>query len=179
MKKSVIMLSLLIPLTLWGGNYDTSLLQIGAKLFPKIILIEKGMQERIQTSIHLVIVASPAYQDNARNFAKMLQHQYPDGINNYTLRTTLVTPKEALQMKSIHAFILMMSPEEPQIHPLVLHSNENKILTFCFDPALLKNGVLLSLHIEKSVKPYLNITALKQGGYTFEYSFIKLSTLFE
>lgn len=179
MKKLIIMLSLLIPLTLLGGYYDTPLLQIGAKLFPKITLIEKGTQERIQTSIHLVIAASPTYQENARTFSKMLQTQYPEGINNFPLRITITTPKEALQIKNTHAIILMMPPEDPQTRSLIEHSYENKILTFCFDPALLKSGVLLSLYIGKNVKPYLNITALKEGRYTFEYSFIKLSTFYE
>ncbi len=179
MKKLIIVLSFLIPITLFGGYYDTSLLQIGAKLFPKIIFIEKGTLERIQTSIHLVVVASSQYQENGRSFSKMLQTQYPEGINNYPIRITLATPKEALQIKNVHAFVLMMPPEDPQTHSIIAHSSENKILTFCFDQALLKSGVLLSLHIGKSVKPYLNITTLKEGGYTFEYSFIKLSTLYE
>lgn len=179
MKRLILFLSLLIPLKLLGGYYDTPLLQIGAKLFPKIPFIEKGTQERIHTSLHLIIVASPAHQESARTFSKMLHTQYPKGINNYPLLITIVSPKEALTIKSAHAFIVMASPEESQIDPLIEHSYKNSILTLCFDPSLLKRGVLLSVHIGKSVKPYLNITALKEGGYIFEYSFIKLSTLYE
>lgn len=179
MKKAICFLFLLIPLTLWGGSYDTPLLQISSKLFPKILFIEKGTKERIQSSIHLVIVASPSYQETARLFSKMVQNQYPDGINDYPIQITVVSIKEAFSIKNTHGIIFMIPPDEPMLDSLIKHTYENKILTFCFNPSLLRNGVVISIYIGKNVKPYLNITALKEASFTFEYSFIKLSVPFE
>lgn len=179
MKQILCFLCLLIPLHLGGGSYDTPLLQIGSKLFPKILFIEKGTKERIQSSIQLVIVTTPSYQETARLFSNMVQNQYPEGISNIPLRITVVSPKEAFGIKNAHGIVLMTPPDEPLLDPLIKQTYENKTLTFCFNPALLKNGAVISLNIGKNVKPYLNVTAVKEASFTFEYSFIKLSTLFE
>lgn len=141
--------------------------------------MEKGTKERIQSSIHFVIVASPANQEAARLFSNMLQHQYPEGINNHPIRISIVSSREALSIKNVHGIILMISPDETMLESLIEHTYEEKILTFCFDPLLLRNGAVISVYVGKNVKPYLNISALKQASFTFEYSFIKLSVPFE
>ena len=179
MKKLLYFCILVIPLTLFGTSYDTPLLQISSKLFPKILFMEKGTKERIQSSIHFVIIASHANQEAARHFSNMMQNQYPDGINDHSLRISIVSAREALSMKNVHGMILMIPPDENILESLIEHTYENKILTFCFDPSLLRNGAVISLYIGKNVKPYLNISALKKASFTFEYSFIKLSVPFE
>jgi len=179
MKKLLFFFILVIPLTLFGASYDTPLLQISSKLFPKILFMEKGTKARIQSSINFVIVASPANQEAARYFMNMVSNQYPDGINDYPIQLSIVSTKEALNMKNVHGIIFMLSPDDPLLEPLIKHSYENKILTFCFDPSLLRSGVIISIYIGKNIKPYLNISALKESPFTFEYSFIKLSIPYE
>ena len=179
MKKLFYFCILVIPLTLFGASYDTPLLQISSKLFPKILFMEKGTKERIQSSIHFVIVASPANQEAARHFSNMVQNQYPEGINDHPIRVSILSAKEALGTKNIHGIILMLPPDDNLLEPLIKHTYENKILTFSFDPSLLRNGAVISLYIGKNVKPYLNVSALKEASFTFEYSFIKLSVPFE
>ncbi|MDD2828655.1 MAG: hypothetical protein PHW18_03660 [Sulfuricurvum sp.] len=179
MKYLIYFFFLVIPLTLLGESYDTPLLQISSKLFPKILFMEKGTKERIQSSINLAIVTSPANQETARHFSSMVQNHYPDGINDHPIHLSIVSAKEALTMKNIHGIILMIPPDNTLLEALIQNSYENKIVTFCFDPTLLKNGALISLYIRKNVKPYLNISALKQASFTFEYSFIKLSEPYE
>lgn len=179
MKNLLYTIIFVIPLLVSAGTYDASLLQIGSKIFPKIVLIEKGTKDRVDSSIQLVIVASSLYQENAQSFSKLVQAQYPQGINGHPLRITIVSPKEGLNIDNAHGFILMLSPNDRLLEPLINHANENKILTFSFDPSLLSSGVLISLYIGKTVKPYLNIATLKHASFQFDYSFISLSILYE
>lgn len=179
MKNLLYSIIFVLPLLVSADTYDTSLLQIGSKIFPKIILIEKGTKERIDSSIQLVIVASSLYQENALSLSKLLHAQYPQGINGHPLRITILSPKEGLNIDNAHGFVLMLSPNDKLLEPLINHANENKILTFSLDPTLLSNGVLISLYIGKTVKPYLNIATLKQTSFQFDYSFISLSILYE
>ena len=179
MKKLLAFFILVIPLALFSDSYTTPLLQISSKLFPKILFMEKGTKDRIQSSINLVIVASPSNQEAARNFSSMLLKQYPDGINDHPIRISIVSIKEVLEMNNLHGIILMVPPDEISLRPLIKHTYDNKILTFCFDPSLLERGAIISLYIGKNIKPYLNVSALKQTSFTFEYSFIKLSIPYE
>lgn len=159
----------------WGFSYDTPLLQIGAKLFPKVILMEKGSKERVGSEINLIVVASDQSAEPAKRFADMVLTQYPEGINNRPIRLSIVSPKEFTLLKNTDAVILLLSSDDGRVNSILKSAFENKILTFSLDPSLLQNGTAVSLYIGKSVKPYINITTVKTVPFNFEYGFLKLS----
>jgi len=173
MKKSIFLF--FMPFLLWGTTYDSTLLQIGAKLFPKVALMEKGTKERIQSTVNFVIVTVPSNKEVAQRLSEMIQRQYGEALSHYSLTLTIVSPKEALEIKNAHGFILLMEPDEGLLPALLEHAHQNKILTFCFDFSLMQKGAAISLYIGKNVKPYINLTILKQVPFTFEYGFLKLS----
>ncbi|HEX5330171.1 hypothetical protein [Sulfuricurvum sp.] len=165
----------IMPLILWGTTYDTALLQIGSKMFPKIALMEKGNQERIQSSVNLLIVTPASNKESAYRLSSMIERQYNGTLSNYALSIAVVSPKEALEIKNAHGFVLLMESEDAMLPPVLDHAHKNKIVTFSFDPALLQKGVAVSLYIGRSVKPYINLSTLKQVPFAFEYGFLKLS----
>lgn len=173
MKKLILLL--LLPCMLWGASYDLALLQIGVKLFPKVALMEQGTKERIQSSVNFVIIATPSHKEDALQLSKMFDRQYGGVLSNYSLNFKTVSPKEALDIKHAHGFILLMEPNDSLLPILLENAHNSKILTFCFDPDLLQKGAAVSLYIGRSVKPYVNLTTLKQVPFTFEYGFLKLS----
>lgn len=170
-----IILLFLIPFLLSATTYDSTLLQIGAKLFPKIVLMEKGTKERIQTTVNIVIVTVPSNKQTAQQLAEMIERQYHGTLSNYALACSVVTAKEGLEVKNAHGFLLLMEPDESLLPLLLEQAHKNKILTFSFDPLLLPKGAAVSLYIGRSVKPYINLSTLKEVPFTFEYGFLKLS----
>jgi len=170
-----LLLLIFIPFFLWGTTYDSTLLQIGAKLFPKVILMEKGTTDRIQSVVNLVIVTIPANKEAAQRLSGMIERQYGGILSNHSLNVSVVSPKEALSLKNVHGFILLMDADESILPTLLEHAHQNKILTFSFDSDIMKKGSAVSLYIGRSVKPYINLTTLKQVPFTFEYGFLKLS----
>ena len=173
MKKSILLF--FMPFLLWGTTYDSTLLQIGAKLFPKVALMEKGTKERIQSTVNFVIITPPSNKEAAQRLSEMIDRQYGGVLSNYTLTLSIVSPKEALEIRNVHGFFLLLDPEESILSPLLEHARQTKTLTFAFDPLLLQKGAAVSLYIGRSVKPYINLTTLKQVPFTFEYGFLKLS----
>lgn len=173
MKK--IILLFLLPCILWGVTYDSALLQIGAKLFPKVALMEQGTKERIQSSVNFLIIATPSHKEDAQQLSMMFERQYGGVLSNYSLAIKIVSPKEASEIKHTHGIILLMEPDDATLPLLLENAHKNKILTFCFDPTLLQKGADVSLYIGRNVKPYVNLTTLKQVPFTFEYGFLKLS----
>ncbi len=170
-----VFLLLCVPLLLWSNSYDPALLQIGAKLFPKIALMEKGTQEKLQSTLRLCIVASPPDKESAERLLAMIERQYGDRLSRYNLSVSIVSPKEALDIDNAHGFLLLMEPNANLLETLLVHAHKNQTLTFGFDPLLLQKGAAVSLYIGRSVKPYVNLSALKQVPFTFEYGFLKLS----
>ncbi len=173
MKK--ILIFFLLPFVLWGSTYDIELLQIGVKIFPKVAMMEQGTKERIQSSVNFVIVATPLNKVAAQRLAMMFEHQYGGAMSNYSFGIRIVSPKDALEIRNSHGFILLMESEDTMLPLLLENAHKNKTLTFCFDSALLQKGADVSLYIGRSVKPYINLSTLKQVPFTFEYGFLKLS----
>lgn len=170
--KKLILLICFFPLYLWSVTYDPSLLQIGAKLFPKIMLMEQGTKERIHSTLTLIIVTDITHKEHAKRLLGIFESQKE---NTTPLKLRVVSPKEALEITDTHGFIVLMKEEDYLLEGLIKHANKNKILTFSFDPNLLGKGAAVSLYIGKNVKPYLNLTTLKEVPFTFEYGFLKLS----
>jgi hypothetical protein len=170
-----LILFILIPIVLWGSTYDLALLQIGAKIFPKVALMEQGTKERIQSSVNFIIITTQSNKEAGQQLSTIFERQYGGMISNYSLTLKIVSPKEALEITNVHGFIVLMDPYDSTLLNVLEHAHKNKILTFCFDPALLQKGADISLFIGRSVKPYINLTTLKQVPFTFEYGFLKLS----
>lgn len=173
--KKLILLIFFFPLYLWSVTYDVSMLHIGAKLFPKIILMEQGTKERIHSTLSLIIVTDSTHKEHAKRLLNILEAQKDNSTNTTPLKLRVISPKEALEITDAHGFIVLINEEDYLLEGLIKHANKNKILTFSFDPNLLGKGVSVSLYIGKNVKPYLNLTALKEVPFTFEYGFLKLS----
>lgn len=170
-----ILIVLLLPLILWGNPFDPAMLQIGAKIFPKVVLIEKGMKGRISSSVNIVIVANDASKESAIRLMNLIDRQYNKTLGEYPLNVNVVSPNEALRENDPHAYILLLSGKEALFPSLLAHAKKSKILTFCFDPDLLFEGVAVSLYIGRSVKPYLNLAVLRETPFLFDYGFLKLS----
>lgn len=173
MRKFILLL--LMPVLIWGATYDLALLQIGVKIFPKVALMEQGTKERIGSNVNFVIIATQPNKEAAQQLSTLFERQYGGVLSNYSLTIRIVSPKEALEIKNSQGFILLMEPEEGALLNVLEHAHKNKILTFCFDPSLLQKGADISLFIGRSVKPYINLSTLKQVPFTFEYGFLKLS----
>lgn len=90
------LLYLFIPFLLCASPFDSNLLQIGAKIFPKVTLMEKGTKERIQTNVNLLIVTTNAYKLDAQRLFDIIDSQYDGMLSNHPLNLSIVSPKEAL-----------------------------------------------------------------------------------
>lgn len=173
MKKFLFLL--LSPFIVYATPYDSNLLQIGAKIFPKITVMEKGTSERIQTNVNIFIVSTSATRSDAQRLSGMIESQYGGILSSHPLSLNIISPKDVMEMKNAHALILLIDPNDPNLPSLLDFGQRNKILTFSFDPELLSRGVAVSLYIGRSVKPYINLSTLKQTPFIFEYGFLKLS----
>jgi hypothetical protein len=167
-----LILLIVLPLFLWSASFDPVLLQIGGKVFPKVMLMEQGTKERITDSLNILIVANEPYRGDAVRLSEIIRRQYG---KNFNVNVSINTSKEAQKTTNLHGMILLLEGKESGLPPLIDQAHKSKTLTFCLDPDLLGKGVAVSLHIGKTVKPYLNLTVLRKVPFTFEYGFLKLS----
>lgn len=165
----------LVPIVLLGNLFDPTVLQIGAKIFPKVVLIEKGTKERIDGSVNILIVANDSTKETAQRLAGFIDRQYKNQLGGYLLNVRVISPQQAIRETDVHGYILLLTGKETLFYSLLAHAQKTKTLTFSLDPELLSQGVAVSLYIGRNVKPYLNLSLIRETPFVFDYGFLKLS----
>lgn len=163
----------LLSVALFARQYDTVVFDIEAKLFPKMMFLEKNIQKKIDSQISVVIIAEEIDFEKATEFKNKIEQKYPNGIKNKTINISIKPFHENIAT-NIDA-IIVLSHEPEMIQTIASWANARKILSFSYDPADLNNGILASIYIGKSTKPYLNAEIIKEYDFIFDSYLLQLS----
>jgi hypothetical protein len=75
--------------------------------------------------------------------------------------------------------LLVLSHEPKELEIIALWANNNKIVTFAYEPGSLEYGLIASIYIGKTTKPYLNNHMIKKYGFIFDSYLLQLSKFTE
>ncbi|MBA1432321.1 MAG: hypothetical protein FAF04_01705 [Epsilonproteobacteria bacterium] len=173
MIKRVLALLFLILLQLSAKQYDSNIIDIEAKLFVKIALLESSIQKSDNTLLRIYIVAKQIDNSAAMQFKNAIQADYPDMLLNKKIVVKAVHFQDAVKQKP--DAIIVLEHTEQKLREIAKWANENKIVSFAYDPAYLEYGVLVSLYFGKTTQPYLNKKIIQEYGFVFDPYLIQLS----
>lgn len=177
MIKRALLLFLLLASTLGAKQYDQTIMAIQAKLFPKIALLEQHIKNSNASTLSITILAIETDLLTAKSFKESIESIYADGILNRKLDITVSSFKPE-RMKPTDAFIVLAhSPETLQ--RIADWANQNRVLTFAYDPYDLSYGLLVSIYFGKTTKPYLNRSSSNDHSFVFDPYFLKLAKFYE
>lgn len=169
--KSFLFLYLLLPLKLYAIYYNSTMIEIEAKLFPKMIMLSENIDKNLST-INISIVARQCDYLYAKEFKENIESNYPDKLMNKTLEISINTFTEL--NSSTHAIIVLDHTQE-EFLKIAEWANSRKILSFAYDPFYMEFGLLASLYIGVSTKPYLNKSTIQKYNFTFNPYLLELS----
>ena len=165
MKKLLFVLSLMVTV-LYGYSYNELLIKAQSSIFPKIMLLDKKLEEKL---VEGLVVYSIAYEDEDKDVAEMLKNRieslYQGRLGQYALRVQAV-PFKALK-SGIRTTGLYVLNSSESLEGIGRMAREEGILTFAYDMENLKQGILLSLMVEKSTVLYLNKENLPRDKVDF------------
>ena len=156
-----------------ASNYDCTIINIEAKLFPKIALLEKRIEDDKSEFLNIAILSSDIDAYFANKFKNSINAHYPDAISNKKIIVTTAIFDNNLKEKPDAVIVLYHSPQE--LRQIASWANKNKILSFAYDRDYLEYGLLASIFIGKSIKPYLNGATIKKYGFVFDSYLLQLS----
>jgi len=168
-----IFLLLLISISLFAKQYDPTIIAIEAKLFPKIALLEQHIKHNPSGVLKITILAKEIDFSAAEIFRLKIESNYPDMIGNKKVVVNILKFKSPTLKLSDAVIVLSHKPKELQA--IALWANKNKIVSFAYDPSYLKYGLLSSIYIGKSTKPYLNRKIMKKYNFIFDSYLLQLS----
>ena len=172
MIQRVLTLLLILSAQIFAYSYDDTIIAIEAKLFPKIILLEENLEKSQKNEIKIIILSSKIDQKVAFRFKHAIEKNYPNKLAGKKL---IVTVENFAQAKNhISDAIIILNHSKEDVIQIAQWANKNNIISFSYDPYYLEYGVLASIYIGKTTKPFLNSKIMKEYDFNFNAFLLQL-----
>ena len=174
MIQKLLFLCLLLVANLSALEYDETILELEAKLFPKIILLSDGIRQESET-LTIYIIAQELDQESAEYLKEHILSNYPKKISGKKIEVSI---KEFMAFKKKPDAIIVLDHDGQSLTKIANWANTHKVISLAYDPYYMSYGLLASLHIGKATKPYLNSAVIKKYNFSFNPYLLKLSKFF-
>lgn len=163
----ILTLILILSTLLFGYNYNSVLLKAQASIFPKIILLDKKLKDKlIDGKIIYTIVYNENDLQTALDINKYIDENHNGYFDKYKYIIKLVKFSDfTIDTKTTAIYALK---SENNIYKIANIAKKKGVVAFSYDIENLKRGLLFSLMIEKSTILYLN----KDNLYTQKVDFV-------
>lgn len=173
MKKIVFIYLLLINLA-YGYNYDDLLLKAQASIFPKIMLLDQKLGDKlIDGEIVYTIVYDKSDYLEALEIKEFIDANYKGHFDEYEYKINLVEFSALTSQTQTSAFyVLNLSDQE--IKQVANFAKEKGVISFSYEVNNLKYGLLFSLMLKNSTMLYLNKEYLDTAKIDFVDSLLQM-----
>jgi hypothetical protein len=167
-------LLLLAQLHLFASQYNSTIIELQAKLFPKILLLSENVNKDSQT-LHICILTKENDIHTAQEFKKAIKRYYKEPIME---KTVFVSISRFDEIALYPDGIIVLNHTQEEMLRIANWANANNIVSFSYDPSQLEYGILASLYIGATTKPYLNKKIIKKHGFSLNAYLLKLSKFY-
>lgn len=152
--KKILFLYLTLVNIVFAYNYDDVILKAQASIFPKIILLDKKIEDKlIDGKIIYTVVYNKDDYLTALSIEKFIDKNFQGQLDKYDYKINLVE-FENFSLKTEASAIYVLNQSD-QIENIATIAREKGIISFSYDINNLKKGLMFSLVIEKSTVLYL------------------------
>ena len=172
--KKIFLIYLIATSILYGYNYNELLLKAQASMFPKIMMLDKNLKNKL---VDGYIVYTIVYNKNdyliASEVKESIEMIYKGKFDGYRYKINLVEFSNIKKQTRTSVFYVLNSSDE-DIQQVAKFAKEQGIISFCYDENNLKDGLLFSLVLEKSTVFYLNKNNLDTKKVNFVDSLLQM-----
>ncbi len=166
--KKILFLYLMLLSFAFGYSYDDLVLKAQASIFPKIILLDKKIENKlIDDKLVYTIVYDKDDYHIALSIKDFINKNFQGRLDKYNYKIDLID-FENFSMKTEASAIYVLNLKEP-IEKIANIARAKGIISFSYDINNLKKGLMFSLVIEKSTVLYLE----KENLYTKKIDFVE------
>ena len=162
-----------------AAEYDPLLLRTQASIFPKIILLDKEMEEKIKKNeITISIVHSSDDRTNAELLKDLIHEQYNNNLGDKKLTITLLDSNIPDNTPPATAYFIMQG--NPAAHEKITsYAARHKRVCFSYNYKDFENNALVSILIKERTYIYLNKSATLEYDIKFLPMFYKIVKVLE
>jgi len=171
---------LLFSLESFASKISSDLLKVQAAFMPKVILMEYNYKEKMSSNkiTFLILYDEQNYVD-ALKLKRLIDTKYNQKLLSYELDVKLESYDSYNQTPSKSSVVYCLPTNRDSMTESLSYARENEILSLVYDEKDLKNGAVLSIRVDKYVKPIVSIKALKKSNIEFRPKLLKISEVFK
>ena len=165
--KKILFIYLTLFNLVFAYDYDDLILKAQASIFPKIILLDKKIEEKlIDDKIVYTILYDKTDHITAQSIEKFINKNFDGRLDVYDYEVNLVEFNEfSIDTQASAIYVLNLKDHIEKIADI---ANQKGIISFSYDLNNLRKGLMFSLVIEKSTVLYLE----KETLYTQKIDFV-------
>ncbi len=173
---TLVLLSIFNSNYLFSSSYNEELLEVFSKIAPRLVVMSNQTDE-IRSVINICVVNDSLDDEYGSLMIHKIQKNYPNGVKNYKLKL-INTNYSALNICQQAHIAIMFDTNEQSIEKSLKFFNQNRILTFSYNPKYLEYGVGVTLYIGKKVVPYINMGVLRKNRIELDNTLIQISKIY-
>ena len=156
MKRLLLLVSIIAHSALFGYSYDELLIKAQTTLFPKIMLLDRKLDNKLVDGKILYLIAYEESDDiSAAGVRDLLVSTYSGMIEGHPVEFRTI-PYDCIDDDTQATAIYALRSREHQIGKVAAIARAKGIITFAYEIAYLRQGLLFSLMVEKSTVLYLS-----------------------
>lgn len=163
---------------LMAYRYEPVLLKTQAKLAPRLLMMTKGVAYKASNRFTICIVHEAGEERTAADIKDALLAYYPSGWQYHTMQIVTGKYSEMQRTCADSEILFLLNSSEETIRETVAFATATRKLTISYDSSYLEYGVLLSLYVGRSVRPYLNLMQAKKAGMHFDSDLKRISKFY-
>ncbi|MFA6138903.1 MAG: hypothetical protein WC667_12590 [Sulfurimonas sp.] len=171
--KILIFLYFILVNIVYAHTYNDVLLKAQASIFPKIILLDKKLANKLVDGkiVYTIVYAQNDYQ-TALEIEKFIDANYHGHFDEYEYKINLVEFSDLSNETQASSIYVLNAGAN--IKKVAKVAKEKGIVAFSYDLDNLKEGLLFSLLLEKSTVLYLNKENLDTQKVDFVDSLLQM-----
>ena len=171
--KKIIFLYLALVNLAFAYNYDDILLKAQASIFPKIMLLDKKLENKlVDGQIVYTIVHDKSDYQTALEIKTFINNKYNGYIGKYSYKINLVNLSDLSYNTKASSFYVLNA--DNSIKEVAKIAKDKWIISFSYVINNLKKGLMFSLSIEKSTVLYLEKDNLYSQNVDFVDSLLQI-----
>ena len=165
---------ILLTFELFALEANTLLLRAQASIFPKIILLDKEIQEKKENGlITLEIFYSSDQKSDAKKLKELIDAEHDGQIGSNPFEVKLTSVDEPFQERNASAYYFFDLKDEAT-KKFLLNAKQNRRISFAYDYRDFEHNALIGLILKEKTYIYLNKESLSMYNINFVPIFYKI-----
>lgn len=175
----VVFLLMIISNNVYAYDYDSLLMRAQADIFPKIILLDKGLVDKLESEqIIINIIYSGQEKNIAMQIKKLIHKKYKEVLGGKNLVVNEVDFKDFDKSSLATAYFLLKGPVGIYTKITKYAANQQR-LVFSYDYKDFEKNSLVSVLVREKTYIYLNKKAIHDYDIKFLPLFYKIVKVIE